>query len=219
MMIAAARRHDRIAYRLSEPEALIDEVAAGHPVIVLQNLGLSWYRVWHYAVVIGLDLAKGNVILHSGKTPHRHVSLTVFEHTWARSGFWGLLVLPPSQLPASANEKDYLLAVTPLERIGRWETAAEGYQTALSHWPDSLAATVGLGVCRYRSGDLNAAESVFRRAILIFPDEGILYNNLAQVLVDQGRKEEALDAVTRAIQLGGPSTANFERTLEEIIDQ
>lgn len=191
----------------------------GHPVVVLQNLGLSWNPVWHYAVVIGLDLAKGNVILHSGTTPQKQISFKTFEHTWARSNFWGLLVLPPSQLPASAKEKDYLMAVSNLERLGRWDIAAQGYQTALDQWPDSLPATVGLGVCLYRTGDLESAEAVFREATLKFPDEGILFNNLAQVLMDQGRKTEALDAVMSAIERGGPLKTLFERTLEEIRKQ
>jgi hypothetical protein len=54
-MIGAARRHGRLAYLITGPDSMFEEVAAGHPVIVLQNLGLSWYPVWHYAVVVGYD--------------------------------------------------------------------------------------------------------------------------------------------------------------------
>lgn len=218
-MISAVRRYDRIAFLLPGPEALVDEITAGHPVIVLQNLGLSWYPVWHYAVVIGFDAAAGKMILHSGKTAQKMVAVKTFERTWARSDFWGLLVLPPSELPAVAEEMDYLRAVSHLERLSRWETAARGYQTALSRWPDSLPAIVGLGVSLYQDGDLKAAEAVFRGATLKFPDEGILFNNLAQVLIDQGRKTEALDAVNRAVERGGPLKAHFENTLDEIRNQ
>ena len=215
-MIAAARRRDRIVYRLSDPKSLSDEIAAGHPVVVLQNLGLSWYPVWHYAVVIGLDFTDGTVILHSGTTSHKRISLRTFAYTWARSNYWGLLVMPPWQLPAVASEENYLRAVGHLERLGRWDIAAGGYQSALRRWPESLPATIGLGMCRYEQGDLKAAEAVFREATLKFTDEGVLFNNLAQVLMDQGRKSEALDAVMRAIQLGGPLKAHFESTFEEI---
>ncbi len=68
-MIGAARRHGRVAYVISSPEELLVEVAAGNPVIVLQNLGLSWVPVWHYAVVIGYDGDADMVTLHSGETP------------------------------------------------------------------------------------------------------------------------------------------------------
>ena len=62
-MITAARRHSRVAYPISGANALLQEIAAGHPVIVLQNLGLSWIPVWHYAVVIGYDLNQEVIIL------------------------------------------------------------------------------------------------------------------------------------------------------------
>lgn len=215
-MLAAARRHGRIACLLAKPADLIDEIAAGHPVIVLQNLGLSWLPVWHYAVVVGWDASVGDVILHSGATPFKPTAYATFERTWARSGFWGLLVLPPSRLPATAEEADYLAAVSPLERMGRWKTALMAYRTALGRWPDSLPATVGIGVCLYRLGDLAAAEAHLREAIQQFPRQGVLFNNLAQVLLDQGRREDALLAVKRAIQFGGPLKAHFEQTLEEI---
>jgi Tetratricopeptide repeat len=215
-MIAATRRHDRIAYLLPGPGALIDEVAAGHAVIVLQNLGLSWYPVWHYAVVVGLDLVRDNVILHSGKKRGKQLAVEVFEHTWARSDFWGLLVLPPSQLPAVARANDYLQAVSDLERLGRYKTAADAYRTALNRWPDSLAAYIGLGGCDYELGQLKSAEAVFREATHKFPHAGAAYNDLAQVLMDQGRKAEALDAAKKAIECGGPLKARFEDTLREI---
>lgn len=215
-MVAAARRQDRIAFLLAEPADLIGEIAAGHPVIVLQNLGLSWFPVWHYAVVVGWDAAAGEVILHSGTTPFKSTTVKTFERTWARSGFWGLLVLPPSRLPATAQEADYLTAVSPLEGMGRWKTAMLAYRTALGRWPDSLAATVGIGGCLYRSGDLASAEAHFRDAIEQFPRQGVLFNNLAHVLLDQGRRDEALEAVRQAIECGGPLKAHFQQTLEEI---
>jgi len=40
-LVGAARRSGRLAYPISGTEPLLKEVAAGHPVIVLQNLGLS----------------------------------------------------------------------------------------------------------------------------------------------------------------------------------
>ena len=218
-MVAAARRYDRIAFLLAEPADLIDEIAAGHPVTVLQNLGLSWVPVWHYAVVVGWDAAAGDVILHSGTTPFKPTAFRTFERTWVRGGFWGLLVLPPTRMPATAQETDYLAAVSPLERMGRWQTALRAYRTALGRWPDSLAATVGIGVCLYGLGDLAAAEVHLRAAIEHFPGEGVLFNNLAQVLLDQGRRDEALLAVRQAIACGGPFKAHFEQTLEEILNR
>src|SRR5262249_34976020 len=50
-MLAAARRNGLVSYTLAPSyEALLRELAAGTPVILLQNLGL--FEGWHYAVAI-----------------------------------------------------------------------------------------------------------------------------------------------------------------------
>ncbi|MEE8173660.1 MAG: PA2778 family cysteine peptidase, partial [Alphaproteobacteria bacterium] len=54
-MITAARRQGRVAYPVDGFDNLLREVAAGHPVIVLQDLGTSLGAYWHFAVVTGYD--------------------------------------------------------------------------------------------------------------------------------------------------------------------
>src|SRR5919198_4728293 len=56
-MTGAARRHGLVAYPISTLRDVVSEVAAGNPVIVLQNLGSSDRPRWHYAVVVGYDFA------------------------------------------------------------------------------------------------------------------------------------------------------------------
>ncbi len=215
-MIAASRRHGRIAYSVSGPDALLAELSAGHPVIVLQNLGLSWFPAWHYAVVIGYDLRKAVIVLHSGITPRKQISLRLFENTWSRSDYWGLLVLPPSQLPATATEREYISAILGLEKTSQWKAAVEGYETALKRWPDSLLAHIGLGNSYYALGDFESAEKIFREATCYYPTEGSVFNNLAQVLWKQGKNQEALRAAYKAVKLGGPLANKYQKTLEEI---
>ncbi len=215
-MIAASRRHGRIAYSISGPDALLAELSAGHPVIVLQNLGLSWYPAWHYAVVIGYDLRKAVIVLHSGITPRKQISLRLFENTWSRSDYWGLLVLPPSQLPATATEREYISAILGLEKTSQWKATVKGYETALKRWPDSLLAHIGLGNSYYALGDFESAEKIFREATCYYPTEGSVFNNLAQVLWKQGKNQEALRAAYKAVKLGGPLANKYQKTLEEI---
>ncbi len=103
-LTAAARRAGRIALAVTGEEALRREIAAGHPVIVLQNLGLDWAPLWHYAVVIGYDRDRDEVRVHSGTEADRRVAGELFRRTWRRAGEWGLVVLPPERLPATASE-------------------------------------------------------------------------------------------------------------------
>jgi tetratricopeptide (TPR) repeat protein len=215
-MISTARRRGRVAYPISGAEEMLEEVAAGHPVIILQNLGLSWYPVWHYAVVVGYDLEIGIVLLHSGVTSQKRLSLRVFNNTWARGDYWGLLVLPPSRLPETATEHNYVSAVLGLEKAQQWQAAIEGYNTALARWPDSLSARMGLGNSYYALGDLVSAEAAFREATIRFPTSGMAYNNLAQVLWERDNRKEALEAARKAVDLGGPLVEEYRRTLKEI---
>jgi tetratricopeptide (TPR) repeat protein len=215
-LISAARRRNRLAYRIESVEALLRELAAGHPVIVLQNLGFHWFPRWHYAVVIGYDLKKTAVILHSGRAARRQVNWSVFVRTWQRAEYWGLVVLPMSELPASADEKSYLTAVLGLEIAGRWEGAARAYTTALERWPYSIGALMGLGNSRYALGNLTGAERAFRRAIEAHPQNGAAFNNLAHVLAEQGRYAEASQMARLAVALGGTDEPLYRQTLDEI---
>jgi len=215
-LISSARRHSRIAYISIGMDAIFSEVAAGHPVIILQNLGLSWYPVWHYSVVIGYDLPKKFVILRSGTTARKIMPSRVFENTWARSNYWGLLILRPEQLPFMAKKDLFLEAVLGLEKARQFRAAIHGYKTALTRWPQSLTALMGIGNCHYALGELKDAESAFRETVHLHPKEGAAFNNLAQILWDQGQKQEALEAVKKAVSLGGPLSAVYQKTLEEI---
>jgi hypothetical protein len=215
-MITAARRHGRVSYLISGADALLKEITAGHPVIVLQNLGLSWIPVWHYAVVIGYDLDKALIILHSGITKRKTTALNTFGNTWARSQHWGLVVLPPNRLPATAEENAYIKAVVGLERAEQWPAAVEGYRTALDRWPQSFSARIGLSKSYYAQGDLESARKVLQKTTSLFPEEGVAFNNLAHVLWRQGKKQEAIKAARRAVMLGGPHAATFQKTLDEI---
>jgi len=215
-MVGAARRQGRIAYPVAGLDSIWPELAAGHPVIVLQNLGLSWIPVWHYALVIGYNFADDSVFLRSGITARKVMSLYTFEKTWARSDYWGILVLKPTQMPVTGRQTDYLAAVLGLEKARQFQAAVEGYQTALTRWPESLIALMGLGNSLYALGDLYGAEDAFRTATMTHPREAGAYNNLAQVLMEQGRLPEALEAAQKAVAIGGAMREIYESTLKEI---
>ena len=215
-MIAGCRRSGRLAYVIHGTDALMREIAAGHPVIILQNLGLSWVPLWHYAVAVGYDIPADEIILHSGLNAGERTSMGIFQNTWARGENWGLLVLKPAELPATATEADFLQAAIGLEKAQQPAAAIESYHAALSRWPQNMPAMMGLGNCYYALGDLKSSEAAFRRAAEAHPGEGAAFNNLAHVLLDLDRREEALAAARRAVALGGPLRSVFQQTLEEI---
>lgn len=216
-LVAAARRHGMVPYVVNPAlEALLAEIAAGNPAIVLQNLALPWYPKWHYAVVVGYDLDREEVILRSGLERRHVVPFDVFERTWRRAEHWALVVLSPDRLPSTAEETRYVQSVAMLERIGQHAQAERAYRTALARWPRSLGARMGVGNSRYALGDLQGAERAYREAIDAHPAAGAAFNNLAQTLADQGRLAEAEAAAQRAVSLGGPLAETFRATLAQI---
>jgi tetratricopeptide (TPR) repeat protein len=221
-MAATVRRHGRVAYLL-EPALgdVLEEVARGAPVVVLQNLALDWYPAWHYAVVIGYDLERKEIILRSGREQRQTLSFTTFQNTWARSAYWAMVALPPERVPATAREARYVSAVNALGKTGDLPAAHAAYQAAAERWPQSLGVQIGLGNVAYLMKRLDIAEQAFRRAVNDHPDSVAALNNLAQTLSDMGRDGEALGLVQKAVALGGPlqdiarsTQADIERKLK-----
>ena len=216
-MLAAARRHGLVSYTLAPRfEDLLRELAAGNPVIVLQNLGLR--EGWHYAVAVGYDYESGELLLRSGTTERQVLPFTVHEMVWKRSGYWAMLALPPERIPATANEQRWLGAIAAVERAGNPAAARVAYQRFLERWPQNVNAAVGLANTHHALGALAEAERVLRAALQRDPDSVIALNNLAQTLSDQGKQEEALSFIERAVDrtAGSPFAAAVEETRETI---
>ena len=213
-MLAAARRHGRVAYRPGpQLRDILSEIASGTPVIVLQNLAFNFAPRWHYAVAIGYDLPREEIILRSGTTERLAMTLSNFERTWARSGYWAMMTLPPERLPVTATEDRYVVSAVSLERAAP-AAARRAYQTALERWPDNLPARIGLGNAAYALGDLAGAEAAYREAVRRHPGAADAWNNLAQALLDQHRRDEALMAARRAVDIGGPRLVDYQATLK-----
>lgn len=220
-LLAAARRYGRIPYVLQPSlKILLQEVKAGYPVLVLQNLGLDWYPKWHYAVVVGYDLQADEIVLRSGSEARHVNSLSVFERTWQRGEHWAVLMLSPGQLPHSVDEPSYLQAVAALELLSEslqmWSATLSAYAAGLARWPTSRTLQMGLGNSHYGVGHLLEAEKQYRWVIQHYPDYAPAHNNLAQVFLDKGELQQAEFHVRQAITLGDDHKDIYQQTLYEI---
>lgn len=215
-MLAAARRQGLVAYPLRPRlEDLLREVAAGHPVLVFQNLSLPIRPVWHYAVAIGYDRQRHSLVLHSGETERLEMSLSTFERTWARGGYWSMVALPPSRLPATAQPQAFTAAAAALERV-QPAAAQAAYEAAVAAWPGEPAAWLGWGNAAYALGRKAVAAQRFEAAVRQHPEFADAWNNLAQVRMESGQWQAARDAAARAVALGGPRLAAYQALLDQI---
>ncbi len=208
-MLAAGRRQGLLAYPLAPRlEDVLREVASGNPVLVLQNLTFSFAPLWHYAVVIGFDRERNTIVLHSGVTERLEMSLFTFERTWARGEHWAMVALQPSRMPVTAQPDAYAVAAAALERV-QPAAAQTAYATALKAWPGHRAAMLGAGNTAYALGQRDRAVTAYRAATRQHADFADAWNNLAQVLLEQGRLREAASAIEHAVALGGARAERY----------
>lgn len=200
-MLAGARRAGAVPTVIPGTlDALLREVAAGHTVVVLQNLGLPVAPSWHYAVVVGYDLAGDEIVLRSGVTRREVMSLRTFEHTWRRAGHWAFVALPPGQWPVTATEASVVAAAVGFERTAPPALSRKVYAEALQRFPDSLSLSMGLANVTHASGDRAQAAELFRAAALAHRSAPA-WINLSATLLELGRPQAALDAADAALSL------------------
>jgi tetratricopeptide (TPR) repeat protein len=216
-MVAAVRSFNRIPYVIKPTVAtLIQELEAGNPVLVFQNLGLDWLPRWHFAVVIGIDIASNQITLHSGTIEKHTMTLDTFERTWRRAKKWAMVVMSAGQLPSSADSLKYIKAVSYFEKKGQLEFAKKSYQSAVGRWPDDLLVLMGIANISYQVGMLKNAVKYYQQVIDIDIKYAPAHNNLALALMEQGRLPEAHQHAVLAIKLGGALVQNYQDTLSQV---
>jgi tetratricopeptide (TPR) repeat protein len=187
-IVASVRHHGRLPERLpARLSAVFNAVAAGRPVLVLQNLGLEMLPRWHYAVVIGYDLGRREVLLRSGLEARQAMPIFTFEQTWLRGGGFALTALRPGEMPLATGVESWL------RTLAQSGAPLVAWEAAVRRWPGSAAAGFGLANARLAQAepDLPGAERALRAALSAEPDFLPGYNNLALVLARQGNWAEA----------------------------
>lgn len=218
-MLATPRRYGRISYQLAPRYAdMLREVAAGNPVVVLQDVG-PMFTQWHYAVINGFDYPSGTIYLRSGTRPRQEMPFTAFEREWMKSGFWAMVVAPPDKIPVTATEDRWLAAVLAMARTGSAEAVTQAYAAALKRWPDNLQAAIGLANAHHSSGAFAEAVTVLRAAQQKHPQSVIVINNLAQALSDLGRNTEALTQIEKASDPSSPFASEVRSTRQLILQR
>jgi len=216
---ASARRHQMLPYVL-QPELthLLQEIAAGHPVLVFQNLGLAWYPQWHYAVAIGYNLQQQHIILRSGTEKRWITPFKVFERTWQRADHWALVILPVGQIPRTARVDDYLQTAHAFEQTAQIELARKAYQAASIKWPDSSQVWMLLGNTAYQQNDYPQAVSAFSEVTQLDAQQVDGWNNLAYALLANKCPQQAIKALQCGLNIASDNK-NLQHSWQEISHQ
>lgn len=211
-MQAAPRRHGVVSYPLAPSlDAIVAELEAGRPVLVLHNYGLPFWPRWHYAVVIGYDAQRQRMLLRSGTTERQVLSAANFMRAWDNADRWAMVLLRPGELPARPELQRYLEAATAFERAASPPAAEQTFHAAVHLWPDDPVAWVGRGTARYRAGDWQAAAADYSQALERAPTLPTARNNLAMALLKMGCPAAARRQLERI------DTAALDAALREAI--
>lgn len=219
-MLAAARRAGALPVRVpGELQAACADLAAGQPLVVLQNLGLAIAPRWHYAVLVGYDRAPGELLLRSGTTRREAMAFTLFERTWARGGHWAIATVRPGALPATVREADAVEAAVGFERaVASPAQRLAVFSSLLARWPDNLPALIGAGNAHAAQNDWPRALPPFERAAM-HHDSAAAWHNLALARWSLGQREAARAAAQRALERARVAEPVWRDAAERLVEQ
>lgn len=193
---------------------LAAEVLEGRPVIamlqVVQAPGKG-YDFFHYVVVDGYDAERNLFRTQFGDGKSRWVSLARLEPAWRATKHATIVIRRPD--PAT----EALRAAVRLEEEGKLALAAHAYREILAEHPGSFLAWTNLANAELQMGRRAAAEEAFRKAIQLEPQAADAMNNLAWLLYEEKRLDEAEPLARRAVAIPAPDRWTRLDTLARIL--
>jgi tetratricopeptide (TPR) repeat protein len=200
-MAAATRQLGMVAYEQhATMNQLLSLIADDIPVIVLQNNSISWLPQWHYAVVVGYDIASKEVILHTGVTEAHSLNFSTFERTWRRADYWMLAMLPPSKSSEQLDPFIYTKACQDLVNINQTDVGIAALVTATRQWPEYWLPYFLLGNYYFSAAPLTAGHW-FEQGLAAAWQQVPYLNNYAVLLSQLGCHQKATLLISRALQL------------------
>ncbi|MCE3284418.1 MAG: uncharacterized protein K0R70_674 [Steroidobacteraceae bacterium] len=219
-LVAAIRARGLLPYESGgDLGGLMADLAAGHPVLVLQKQGFGPWPAWHYAVAIGYDSRRETVVLRSGTTERLELRAAVFDATWGGAERWALVALEPGRMPARPDLERYLRAAASLEAVGQLDGARDAFAAAADHWPDQPMPRLGLANVDAARGHWSEAERGYRAVLELEPRLAAALNNRAEALSRLGCHAVARDVLERGaarIDPDDPLRPALSRTLADI---
>jgi len=216
-MLATVRRYERLAIPIrSTMDALLTHLEAGEPVVVMQNLALPAFPMWHYAVAIGFDLPNETLVLRSGEIERHTLSFSRFDATWARTERWGFVVSEPGTLPEGVTARNALEAISAFEEQHGSEKTLSSWQAFSERFPQNPTGQFALGNALYADGQPEAALAAFETATSLDPEMGAAWLNLAIIQFQQARLADARASLTQAASLEGEWQPRARQLLETL---
>lgn len=217
-LLLAARSRGFGAQLLRGDGSLVErELALRRPLILMLRVfdaPGTGDDLFHYVVLSGVDREGGLVRMHYGDGKRRWVSLARLDASWSAGGYATILIGPAARTPAT--EDDLRRAVL-LEESGSMAQAILLYRFYLETHPESALVWTNLGNAQAAAGEPQLAEVAYRNALFIDRSHRDALNNLATLLLEQRRAEEAEEFARRAAAQDGPERYLALDTLARVL--
>jgi len=216
-MKATARHYGLIPYEIKKSlKSVLNEISNDTPVLVLFNLGLQLYPVWHYSVVTGFDKMGQKIFISAPKGDETWMTFDEFDTFFERGGSWAVVMLKPPSLPVSADETEVIKAILDMYDIGAKELAKQAAISYKSNNPLSFLGVVTLANICFLEADFENASFLYKQALELKPQDPVVLNNLAGSLLGQNKPLEARKYAVEALNIGGVFAEQYKNTLDEI---
>jgi hypothetical protein len=217
-MLLAARQKGYDAQLVTGTADLVEkEVQDGRPVIlmlqVIDSPGHA-YDFFHYIVADGIDPERHLIRTQWGDRQARWVSLDKLDKPWSGGGHAAILIHP---LSPDDQVRVALRRAIAVVDVGKVADAAAKYRDIIAAHPSSAVAWTDLGNAEEKLGDRAAAEDAFRKALGIDPASRDALNNLAWLLYEEKRLEEAESFARKALSEPGPDSYLVLDTLARVL--
>lgn len=214
-LIAATRRQGQVPYRIpGTVEALLAELAAGNPVLILQNLGIDALPRWHYAVVVGYDADGARWVLRSGVTARSLESHGTFMRRWDKAQRWALVTERPGNLPVSIGPDQALEALANAEPLLEPGPAFKGWEAALARWPDNGDLQFATANAARNAGQAARAAALYTHLLEQQPEHPAGRNNFADLLLEAGCPGRAREVLAPALQQADDTAPQVAQVLQ-----
>ncbi len=158
---------------------------------------LGEFEAQQGSVAEGVALIERAIALRPGNwAHHRALGATLFgagRYTDAAKPFEVLTQLQPD------NPWGFQMLGAARQMAGDLDGAVTPYQQSVAIRP-TAAAVANLATLQYARGDFVAAERLYRQAIALRPRDAVMHRNLGDVLLRQGRRDEAARAFTASLE-------------------
>jgi Flp pilus assembly protein TadD len=169
-------------------------------------------------VADGFDAERHLIRTQWGDQKGRWTSFDRIERPWKGGGHAAILIRPLSD-GQSAEQKlaAAIREAVALEDAGKTTDAAARYRELLAAHPDSLLLWTNLGNAEMQLRHTAEAEEAFRRALALDAGSRDTLNNLAWLLLQESRLDEAETFARKAVARSGPDTYLVLDTLARVL--